>query len=33
MLSFGLKFYKDEDFREAKAIVRGMMDHEKMRIK
>ncbi|GAB1319250.1 hypothetical protein MFIFM68171_09460 [Madurella fahalii] len=29
MLSFGLKFYKDEDFREAKAIVRGMMDHEK----
>lgn len=29
MLSFGLKSYKDEDCKEAKAIVRGMMDGEK----
>jgi len=30
MLSFGLKFYKDEDCKEAKAIVQGMMDVEQI---
>jgi hypothetical protein len=28
MLSFGLKFYKDEDCKEAKAIVRALMAPE-----
>ncbi|KAK0729601.1 hypothetical protein B0H67DRAFT_677608 [Lasiosphaeris hirsuta] len=29
MLSLGLKFHKGEDFRKAKAIMRGIIDHEK----
>ncbi|KAK4167797.1 hypothetical protein QBC43DRAFT_137198 [Cladorrhinum sp. PSN259] len=29
MFSFGLKFYNDEDCREAKEIVRGLMDRDR----